>query len=184
MQGFPSFPHSPPDCGENSPFSERTASSAGRKCVNLIPDLKGFGSCEKVCFSIYGANRGRCPLDTHNPLKRIDLNFFDRLPEGYRAISTNPHSKFLHFYPSLQILKKPLTNLSSGGIINKLSRETRFKPQVKRRSRSLKIVSMHNPDGKSLWSVAKSLLRSWKLPQKTFSKKLQKTSWQKGNGMI
>lgn len=67
---------------------------------------------------------GRCPKP-HNPLKRIDLNFFDRFPEGYRAIFTNHHSKILHFYPSLQILKKPLTNPSPGGIIDKLSRETR-----------------------------------------------------------
>ena len=70
-------------------------------------------------------NKGFSPLDTHNPLKRIDLNFFDRFPEGHRAISTNPWYKILHFYLSLQILKKPLTNPSPGGIIDKLSRETR-----------------------------------------------------------
>ena len=119
-------------------------------------------------------NKGFSPLDTHNPLKRIDLNFFDRFPEGYRAISTNPWYKFLHFYPSLQILKKPLTNPSPGGIIDKLSRETRTQKARIERECSLKIVSMHNPDGKSLWSVAKSLLRSWKLPQKTFSKNFKK----------
>ena len=106
--------------------------------------------------------------------ERLDLNFFDRFPEGYRAISTNFQSKFLCFYPSLQILKKPLTNLSSGGIIDKLSRETRTQKARIERECSLKIVSMHNPDGKSLWSVAKSLLRSWKLPQKTFSKNFKK----------
>ena len=93
---------------------------------------------------------GRSPLDTHNPLKRIDLNFFDRFPEGYRAISTNLRSKILHFYPSLQILKKPLTNPSPGGIIDKLSRETRTQKARIERECSLKIVSMHNPDGKSL----------------------------------
>ena len=90
------------------------------------------------------------PFETCNPLKRIDLNFFDRFLEGYTAISTNPHSKIPRFYPSLQILKKPLTNLSPGGIIDKLSRETRVQTSVERRSRSLKIVLMHNPIEKSL----------------------------------
>ena len=131
-------------------------------------------SREKEWISVSCVNGGLCPLDTHNPLKRIDLNFFDRFPEEYRAISTNPHSKILHFYPSIQILKKPLTNPSPGGIIDKLSRETRTQKARIERECSLKIVSMHNPDGKSLWSVAKSLLRSWKLPQKTFSKNFKK----------
>ena len=131
-------------------------------------------SREKGWISVSCVNGGLCPLDTHNPLKRLDLNFFDRFPEGYRAISTNPHSKILRFYPSLQILKKPLTNPSPGGIIDKLSRETRTQKVRIERECSLKIVSMHNPDGKSLWSVAKSLLRSWKLPQKTFSKNFKK----------
>ena len=46
--------------------------------------------------------------------------------------------------------KKPLTNPSPGGIIDKLSRETRTQKVRIERECSLKIVSMHNPDGKSL----------------------------------
>ena len=121
--------------------------------------------------------RGEALQERASPQRTPDtvtFSFFDRFPEGYRAISTNPHSKILHFYPSLQILKKPLTNLSSGGIIDKLSRETRTQKVRIEREYSLKIVSMHNPDGKSLWSETKSLLRSWKLPQKTFSKNFKK----------
>ena len=77
LQGFPSFPHSPPDCLRNSPFSERTASSASRKCVSFfgIPDLEGFISCEKAYESVPCANKGLCPFETCKPLKRLDLNF-------------------------------------------------------------------------------------------------------------
>ena len=77
LQGFPSFPHSPPDCGENSPLAERTASSASRKCVSFfgIPDLEGFSSCEKAYESVPCANKGLCPFETCKPLKRLDLNF-------------------------------------------------------------------------------------------------------------
>ena len=83
LQGFPSFPHSPPDCGENSPFSERTASSASRKCVSFfgIPDLEGFSSCEKAYESVPCANKGLCPFETCKPLKRLDLNFLTSLFE-------------------------------------------------------------------------------------------------------
>ena len=81
LQGFPSFPHSPPDCGENSPFSERTASSASRKCVSFfwIPDLESFSSCEKAYESVPCANKGLCPFETCKPLKRLDLNFLTSL---------------------------------------------------------------------------------------------------------
>ena len=81
LQGFPSFPHSPPDCGGNSPFSERTASSASRKCVSFfgIPDLEGFSSCEKAYESVPCANKGLCPFETCKPLKRLDLNFLASL---------------------------------------------------------------------------------------------------------
>lgn len=129
-------------------------------------------------------NKGFSPLDTHNPLKRIDLNFFDRFPKGYRAISTNPHSKILHFYPSLQILKKPLTNLSSGGIIDKLSRETRVQT-----SGQTAIEKLENCiDAQSWWKefvkCGEKFVEKLKASSKNFFKKLQKTSWQKGNGMI
>ena len=74
LQGFPSFPHSPPDCGENSPFSERTA-------------CKRFGSCEKVWVSNQGANEGLCPFNPHAPFKKGSiLNFYDFLfREGFHS---------------------------------------------------------------------------------------------------
>ena len=55
LQVSPSFPNSPPDCLENSPSAERTAC----KGISLIAM----------------SDRGLCPLDTHKPLKRLDLNF-------------------------------------------------------------------------------------------------------------
>ena len=74
LQVSPSFPNSPPDCLENSPFSERTA-------------CKRFGSCEKVWESNQGANEGLCPFNPHAPFKKGSiLNFYDFLfREGFHS---------------------------------------------------------------------------------------------------
>ena len=73
LQGFPSFSNSPPDCLRNSPFSERTSSSANRKCISLfeVPDWKVSEVVKKCGNRIRVQMRGFAPSIPTPPLKRV-----------------------------------------------------------------------------------------------------------------